>query len=105
MRLVLIIFPCLFSALCISQKVNNDSEKNENGTIFLMRSTGFTGGGVPFNVFIDDIPVCKLMNNYYSAHLIASGVHKFSVQFTGKKSKNNAEKLAVNIKAGKKYYI
>ena len=45
------------------------------------------------------------MNYYYSAHLIAPGKHKFSVQFSGKKSKAAAERLEVNIEAGKKYFI
>lgn len=105
MRLLFLSFSLFFSLMCQAQIENNTTEKKENGTVFLIRSTGFTGSAVPFNVFIDDILVCRLMNNYYSAHMIAPGVHKFSVQFTGKKSKNNAEKLEVIIEAEKKYFI
>jgi len=56
-------------------------------------------------MFIDEILVCRLANNTYSAHLVAPGKHRFSVQFAGKKSKEKSEKLEVNIEAGKKYFI
>ena len=105
MRIILLSFSFFFSVMCMAQTENNPSERTENGTVFLMRSTGYTGSAVALNIFIDDILVCRLMNNYYSTHLIAPGVHRFSVQFAGKKSKNNAEKLEANIEAGKKYFI
>ncbi len=98
-------FSFFFSVMSMAQTQNDPSAETENGTVFLIRSTGFDGSAAAFSVFIDDILVCRLMNDYYSAHLIAPGVHRFSVQFAGKKPKNNSEKLAVNIEAGKKYYI
>ena len=101
----LAVFSFFFSVMCRAQTENIPSEKTENGTVFLIRSTGYSGSADAFNVFIDDILVCRLMNDYYSAHLIAPGVHSFSVQFRGKISKNSAEKLKVNIEAGKKYFI
>lgn len=105
MRIILLAASFWVSVMSMAQTQNDPSAETENGTVFLIRSTGFTGSAVGFNVFIDDILVCRLANNYYSAHLIAPGVHRFSVQFTGKQSKNKAEKLKVNIEAGKKYYI
>ena len=91
--------------MCMAQTENNPSEKTENGTVFLMRSSGYSGSAGTFSVFMDDILVCRVMNNCYSVHLIAPGEHKFSVRFSGKNPKNAAEKLEINIEAGKKYFI
>ena len=102
---LLALFSFFFSVMCIAQTENNPSAEKENGIVFLMRSTSYTGSAVAFNIFIDDILVCRLMNNYYSAQLIAPGVHRLSIQSAGKKSKNNSEKLEINIEAGKKYFI
>ena len=103
--LFLAVFSFFFSVMCMAQTENNPSEKTENGTVFLMRSTGYSSSAGTFSVFMDDILVCRLMNICYSVHLISPGVHWFSVQFSGKKSKNTAEKLEINIEAGKKYFI
>lgn len=105
MRFVLLVIFFFFSLVSSAQTENTPSAESENGTVFLMRSTGFTGSAVAFNVFIDDILVCRLMNNSYSAHLISPGKHDFSAQFSGKKAKEKAERLEINIEAGKKYYI
>ena len=105
MRILLLCISFLFSAISMAQTENKPSEQMENATVFIMRSSGYTGSAVPYSVFVDDILVCRLMNQYYSAHLIAPGVHKFSVQFSGKKSKGAGQKLSLNLEAGKKYFI
>jgi hypothetical protein len=105
MKILLPLFICLFSFSAIAQTERKNLPDQDNGTVFLMRSTGYLGSALAFSFFVDDILVCKLMNGYYSAHLIAPGRHTISVQPKGKKLKENAAKLRVNIEAGKRYYI
>lgn len=73
--------------------------------VYFMRSTGFSGSAQGFTVFIDDKIVCKLNNRRYSQHDIAPGTHQFSVQYAGKSAKDKAERIEINVEAGKTYYI
>jgi hypothetical protein len=36
---------------------------------------------------------------------VSAGEHNFSVQFTGSKSKEKAERITIDVEAGKTYYI
>lgn len=87
-----------------NQNESPDSTK-QNGKVYFMRSTGFSGSAQGYTVFIDDIVVCKLNNKRYAIHEVARGTHRFSVQFAGKSSKEKAERIEINIEAGKTYYI
>jgi hypothetical protein len=58
-----------------------------------------------FTAFIDDSLVCKLNNKRFSVHTVSPGTHKFTVQFAGKKSKDKAEPISIDIEAGKTYYV
>jgi len=75
------------------------------GKVYFMRSTGFQGSAQGFTVFIDDTVVCKLNNKRFSVHNVTPGVHRFSVQFAGKSSKEKAERIEIEIESGKSYYI
>ena len=75
------------------------------GKVYCMRSTGFQGFATAFTFFIDDSIVCKLNNERYSIHEVTPGIHKFSSQFGGKKSKEKAERIEIDVEAGKTYYI
>ncbi len=75
------------------------------GTIYFMRSTGFNGSAVAFTVFMDDVILCRINNKRFSMHNVAPGKHSFSSQFAGKKSKEKAEKIEIDVEAGKTYYI
>ena len=86
------------------QNGQTDSTK-QSGKVYFMRSTGFQGSAQGFTVFIDDSVVCKLNNKRFSIHDVAPGTHRFSVQFAGKSSKEKAERIEIEIEAGKTYYI
>lgn len=77
----------------------------DKGKVYFMRSTGFQGSAQGFTTFIDDVVVCKLNNKRYSVHEVSPGMHRFSVQFAGKNSKEKAERIEINIEPGKTYYI
>ncbi len=83
------------------------TQKASEGTaqVYFLRSTGTKAVLDKFKAFIDDKLVCKLANKKYSVHLIASGQHEFSVQASGTESKSKADKLTINIEAGKTYYV
>ena len=90
---------------CLSQTGNRQQVQSENGTVFLIRSTGFAGSASSFSVFIDEILVCRVKTDSYSVHAIAPGMHKFAAQLSGKVQKSKAEVLDVKIEAGKRYFI
>ena len=78
----------------------------EKGKVYFMRSTGFsayTPSG--YSAFIDDELACKLNNKRFSIHEVDPGEHEFSVQFSGKRSRDNAERIDIKIEEGKTYYI
>ena len=87
-----------------NQNGHPDSAK-QSGKVYYMRSTGFSGSAQGFTVFIDDNIVCKLNNKRYSIHEVAPGIRRFSVQFAGKSSKEKAERIEINIEAGKVYLV
>lgn len=63
------------------------------------------GALVPFSVFINDTIQCRLNKKSYSIHQVPPGAHRFTVQFSGKKSKVRAEPIVIDIEAGETYYI
>jgi hypothetical protein len=93
------------SGLLHGQDPNLADTVSQNGKVYFMRSTGFQGSAQGFTTFIDDKIVCKLNNKRYSIHEVTPGVHQFSVQFAGKSSKEKAERIEIEIEAGKTYYI
>jgi len=97
----------IFISASISMNGQNDTVNSsmQMGKVYFLRSTGFSGSAQGFTVFIDDIEVCKLNNKKFSIHDVPAGNHRFSVQFAGKKSKEKAERIEINVEAGKTYYI
>lgn len=96
----------LASASLYGQNQNGQADSTkQNSKVYFMRSTGFQGSAQGFTVFIDDSVVCKLNNKRFSIHDVAPGTHRFSVQFAGKSSKEKAERIEIEIEAGKTYYI
>ncbi|GGK19704.1 hypothetical protein GCM10007962_12220 [Yeosuana aromativorans] len=82
-----------------------DASASETGKICFIRSTGFQGSASAFKTFIDEQFVCKLNNKRFSYHEVTPGIHRCSVQFGGKKSKDKAEKFEVDVKPGKTTYV
>jgi hypothetical protein len=79
--------------------------QQSRGTVYFIRSTGFQGSAVAFTAFIDHQLVCKLNNKKFSIHQVEPGEHVFTVQFGGKKSKEKAEPIVINVEAGKAYFV
>ena len=77
----------------------------QNAKLYFIRTTGFNGSAVPFTAFVDDTLKCRLNNKRYSIHEISPGIHTISIQFAGKKSKSKAEKITIEMEAGKTYYV
>ena len=91
----------LISVLLISTA----SFGQEKAKLYFIRSTGFNGSLTAFTAFVDDTLKCKLNNKKYSIHEISAGEHTISVQFAGKQSKQKAEKITIQMEAGKTYYV
>jgi len=85
--------------------ISTVSAQSEKGKIYFIRSTGYQGSAVPYTAFIDDQLVCKLNNKRFSIHEVDPGTHSFSVQFAGKNAKEKAERISIDVEAGKTYYI
>lgn len=99
--IIVLLISLSFNAVMQAQ----DVQVNETGKIYFLRSTGFQGSAAAFKTFIDGEFVCKLNNKKYSIHEVPVGKHECSVQFGGKKSKENAEKFEVLVEAGKITYV
>ena len=85
--------------------LNSLSAQSQNGKVYFIRSEGFQAPAAAFNLFVDHKLVGRLGNKRFSTHNVTPGNHTFSTQFAGKKSNEKAEKIEVQIEAGKTYYI
>ena len=92
----------IFLVLLVS---NSLSAQDKNGKVYFMRSEGLQAPAAPFSLFIDQKVVGTLSNKRFSIHDVKPGDHTFSTQFAGKNPKDKAEKMEVQIEAGKIYYI
>lgn len=77
----------------------------QTAKIYFIRTTGYNGSATAFRAFVDDTLKCKLKNKSYSIHELAPGRHIISTQITGKKSKEKAERITIDMEAGKIYYV
>ena len=100
-----IVFAFLVSLITISFVKAQDSEKIETGKIYFLRSTGSSGSGYAFKMFIDDKFVCKLNNKKYSIHEVVAGKHSCFVKGQKKKSNESVDKFEVQVEAGKITYV
>jgi len=96
-KILLLLIAIMLSSISFSQETK--------GKVYFIRSTGFQGSASAFTAFIDKQLVCRLNNKKYSIHEVEAGEHIFTVQFGGKKAKEKAEPITINIEAGKTYYI
>jgi hypothetical protein len=64
--------------------------QTQTGKVYLIRSTGYAGTVVNYQLFIDGKLACKLKNKSYSIHDLSPGTHTVNVVSgglsTGKKS-------------------
>ena len=96
-----LIVTLFFASLASAQ----DTTKVASGKIYFLRSTGISGSGSAFKMFIDDKFVCKLNNKNYSVHEVAVGKHNCFVKGGRKKPGEGAEKFVVQVEAGKITYV
>ena len=75
------------------------------GTVYLMRRTGYNGSLDGYSIFMDGQLICVLNNNKYTVHKVPAGKHDFSIQFNGKQVKDKTEKLEVEVSTNGEYYI
>lgn len=94
----------VFSNLSLAQETSTTTNA-KTGKVYFIRSTGFQGSAAAFTAFIDKQLVCRLNNKKYSIHEVPAGEHVFTVQFGGKKAKDKAEPITINVEEGKTYYI
>lgn len=88
-----------------AQDLAQNDPNADYGLVYFMRGKGYGGWATAFSALIDEVRVCKLNNRRYSAHHVPPGEHQFSAQFGGKKGKEKAEILTIEIEAGKTYYM
>ena len=79
--------------------------QDKTAEVYIIRDTHTMGALTKFEVFIDDELICELKNHNYLITKLTPGVHKFSVQMTGKKSKDNVDHFELDIEANEQYYL
>ena len=104
-KTLLLLMVMMASSASHAQGIADNDSSKQNAKVYFLRSTGFQGSAQGFTTFIDDKVVCKLNNKRYSIHEVTPGTHYFSVQFAGKNSKEKAERIEIELEAGKIYYI
>lgn len=104
---VTFLFLCVlfFASQTVAQDLTENNPNADFGLVYFMRGKGHAGSAYAFSALIDEVRVCKLNNRRYSVHQVPPGEHQFSAQFGGKKGKEKAEILIVEIEAGKTYYM
>jgi hypothetical protein len=103
MKKILLAF--LVSLIVTSFATAQNKENLETGTICFLRSTGFSGSGSAFKMFIDGKFVCKLNNKKYSVHEVAVGKHNCFVKGEKKKPGDSSENFEVQVAKGKITYV
>jgi uncharacterized Fe-S cluster-containing radical SAM superfamily enzyme len=73
--------------------------------VYFMRSVGAKAASGAFNIFIDDVMICKINEGKFVLREIPAGIHYVSVQSMGKKSSDKIDKTYIEMEAGKTYYI
>jgi hypothetical protein len=97
-KLILVILVVLTSGAVFSQSP---------ARVYLIRKSQSSGIFESYKVFMDGTLMCRLNNFRYSVHEVEPGVHLFSVQNSGEKSKKKAESkaISINIESGHTYYV
>lgn len=95
-----------FSLLAIMLTVSfNSFSQNKSGQVYLIRSTGYTGSAVNYQLFIDNQLVCKLKNKTFSIHDISIGEHTVSVVSGGISNGKKSTPLKIIVAEGKTNYV
>lgn len=98
-----IILAFIFSFLIFSD-ATAQADSSRTAQVYFMRNNQVVDFKLN-KVFMDGIFLCKIGEHKYFIRDVPAGKHWFSAQFNGKKSKKKAEKLWIEIEAGKNYYI
>ncbi len=81
------------------------TDSTTKSSIYILRSTGFTGSARQFKIFVDGNLACRIKNNNYLVMEIYPGKHSFAIQMDGQKLKENTDKIEIITEAGKNYYL
>jgi hypothetical protein len=85
--------------------INAQTDPSTYATVILLRRTGYSGSLSSYPIFMDGKRLCEVSNRKYSEHRVFPGKHIFSVNFGGKMEKNGAEKVELDMEAGRTYYL
>ena len=91
--------------LLLSVATYGQADTTRKSTVYVLRSTGFTGSARQFKIFVDGNLVCKMKNDSYLILEIVPGRHAFAVQMDGQTLRESTEKVDINVESGKDYYL
>ena len=83
----------------------NVFSQGKPGQVYLIRSTGYTGAAVNYQLYIDNQLACKLKNKSFSIHDISAGEHTVSVVSGGISNGKKSTPLKITVAEGKANYI
>ena len=73
--------------------------------VYFIRSTGLRGSPLRYKVFVDKLLTCKLVNDCFYVHYLSPGEHIFNAQFSAKNLRTSSKPIAIEVEAGKTYYV
>lgn len=85
--------------------VYSQSGAAQQGTVSIIRSTGFTGSVKKYKLFMDGKFMCKIPNNSYVKYSVDSGAHSFAVQTGGKELWPATEQVEVSVTADSSFFL
>ncbi|MDR5590703.1 DUF2846 domain-containing protein [Christiangramia sp. SM2212] len=98
MKKIQLLFIFLFFSISIYAQ-------DKTAEVYIIRDTQSIGSLTKFEVFVDDEIICEIKNHKYIITNLTPGIHKFSVQMTGKKSKANVDHFELELEANEEYYL
>jgi len=89
----------------ISLAANCQEANNTNGSVSILRSTGFGASLRKFANFIDGEKICKLKNKRCVQYELVPGNYEFAIQMGGKKLKRKTASMALSVAPKGNYYL
>lgn len=79
--------------------------QDNDAKVYFIRSTGYRGSPLKYQIFVDQVRTCGLVNDSFHVHYLSSGRHTFNAQFTARKLRTSSKPITIDVEAGKTYYV
>jgi len=93
----------LLAACAVTARVSY--AQDNDAKVYFILSTGFRGSPLKYQIFVDQVRTCGLVNDSFHVHHLRAGRHTFNAQFTARKLRTSSKPITIDVEAGKTYYV